>query len=140
MPILWCGPRPCARWTDAGVADQAIEACLTDSYLGVGLAAAKSLARHRDAGAVDALIDFAFRNDGTYRRDIGKLLGRFAPEPGAQRLIEILHDDRFRRDWLVGDRCAGRGAEPAAGPHPNPPSRLIPIRACPAQETERTAK
>lgn len=84
-----------------GVADDAVVALLKDSYLGVGIAAAASIARHRGDEAVVPLVDFAFQNDGVYRRDIGKLLGTYAPEAGVKRLLEVLGDDAHRRNWLV---------------------------------------
>lgn len=84
-----------------GIADEQIEHCLSDGYLGVGIAAAKALARNRGAGAVDALVAFAFLNDGTYRRDIGQLLGTYARDAGIDALIKVLQDTSLRRDWLV---------------------------------------
>lgn len=84
-----------------GVADDAVVALLNDKYLGVGIAAATSIARHRGDEAVVPLVDYAFLNDGVYRRDIGKLLGTYAPEAGVKRLLEVLDDDAHRRNWLV---------------------------------------
>jgi|LGOV01.1.fsa_nt_gb HEAT repeat protein len=84
-----------------GVADDAVVALLKDKYLGVGIAAAASIARHRGDDAVVPLVDYAFQNDGVYRRDIGKLLGTYAPEAGVKRLLEVLDDDEYRRNWLV---------------------------------------
>ena len=83
------------------IADDAVVALLKDSYLGVGIAAAASIARHRGDEAVVPLVDFAFQNDGVYRRDIGQLLGTYAPEAGVKRLLEVLGDDAHRRNWLV---------------------------------------
>ena len=82
-------------------ADARIEACLGDDYIGVGIAAATCLARNMGDGAVDALVAFAFRNDGTHRQDVGRLLGTYAPDAGARRLIEVLGDESYRRNWLV---------------------------------------
>lgn len=84
-----------------GVADDAVVACLKDSYLGVGIAAAASIARHRGDDAVAPLVEFAFENDGVYRRDIGKLLGTYARDEGVKRLLEVLGDEEYRRNWLV---------------------------------------
>ena len=84
-----------------GVADEAVIACLKDKYLGVGIAAAASIARYRGDEAVEELVAFAFDNDGTYRRDIGKMLGTYAPEAGVKHLLEILANDEHRRSWLV---------------------------------------
>ena len=84
-----------------GVADDAVVELLKDKYLGVGIAAAASIARHRGDESVVPLVDFAFQNDGVYRRDIGKLLGTYAPEAGVKRLLEVLDDDAHRRNWLV---------------------------------------
>lgn len=84
-----------------GVADEQVERCLKDGYLGVGIAAATSLARNRGEEAVDALVAFAFDNDGTYRHDIGRMLGEYASDAGARRLIEILGDESYKRNWLV---------------------------------------
>jgi HEAT repeat protein len=84
-----------------GIADKDVENCLNDDYLGVGITAANSLARLRGEDAVDALITFAFRNDGTYRRDIGQLLALHAREAGLRRLTEVLRDDAYVRQRLV---------------------------------------
>lgn len=84
-----------------GFAGADVEAALNDGYVGVGLAAARSLARNRGAEVVDALIEFAFRHDGTYRRDIGQLLGTYAGEAGIERLIDLLQDDAHLRERLV---------------------------------------
>ena len=84
-----------------GVADDAVVACLKDSYLGVGIAAAASIARNLGDDAVAPLVEFAFENDGIYRRDIGKLLGTYAPDAGVKRLLEVLGDEEYRRNWLV---------------------------------------
>ena len=84
-----------------GIADDAVVACLKDKYLGVGIAAAASIAQHRGDEAVTPLVDFAFQNDGIYRRDIGKLLGTYAREAGVKRLLEVLEDEEHRRNWLV---------------------------------------
>ncbi len=83
------------------VADDAVMAALKDSYLGVAVAAAASLARLRGEEAVDALVDFALDHDGSYRRDVGKLLGLYAPEAGVKRLIGVLKDESLKRSWLV---------------------------------------
>ncbi len=84
-----------------GIADEAMFAALDDSYLGVQFAAAKALARLKGADAVDALVAFAFTRDGTNRREIGQLLGRYAPEVGAERLLDTLEDSDLRTSWLV---------------------------------------
>lgn len=85
-----------------GIADQDVEHCLGDSYPGVGIAASVSLARNRGDQAVDALISFALAHDGTYRRDIGRLLASHARESGLGRLIALLENEEQRRNWLVG--------------------------------------
>jgi len=41
------------------------------------------------------------RNDGTYRRDIGRLLGQYAPVSGAVELLELLNDEDRKAMWLV---------------------------------------
>jgi len=74
---------------------------LEDEYLGVGIAAARALARLYGDASVDALVLFAVSHDGTYRRDIGKLLGEFAPQAGAARLLELLSDESQKARWLV---------------------------------------
>ncbi len=74
---------------------------LDDDYLGVGIAAARALARLYGDASVDALVLFAVSHDGTYRRDIGKLLGEFAPKAGAARLLELLSDESQKARWLV---------------------------------------
>jgi HEAT repeat protein len=82
------------------VADGLIES-LNDKYLGVGIAAARSLARQYGNDAVDSLVLFAVENDGTYRRDIGNLLAMYAPEAGAEKLLEMLSDESLKPRWLV---------------------------------------
>jgi len=72
-----------------------------DEYLGVGIAAARALARLYGDASVDALVLFAVTHDGTYRRDIGRLLGEFAPDAGAARLLELLSDESQKARWLV---------------------------------------
>ena len=74
---------------------------LEDEYLGVGIAAARALARLYGDASVDALVLFAVTHDGTYRRDIGRLLGEFAPDAGAARLLELLSDESQKARWLV---------------------------------------
>lgn len=74
---------------------------LNDNYQGVGIAAARALARLYGDDSADALVLFAVTNDGTYRRDIGKLLGQYAPEAGAARLLELLADEAQKARWLV---------------------------------------
>ncbi len=74
---------------------------LNDSYMGVGIAAARALARQYGDTAVDALVVFASENDGTYRRDIGKLLGQYAPVAGYKRLLKMLGDETQKTRWLV---------------------------------------
>jgi len=83
------------------VANDTVRAALADSYLGAGIAAARALARISGDGAVDALVGFAARNDGIYRRDIGRLLGQYAPDQGAARLLELLEDETRKAEWLV---------------------------------------
>ena len=84
-----------------GVADDRTLACLKDDYSGVRLAAASALARHRGPAAVDPLVEFAFADDGTYRREVGRLLGAFAREPATRALLRILGEERHKRRWLV---------------------------------------
>lgn len=84
-----------------GVADASVIACLKDKYLGVGIAAATAIAKNCGADCVNDLVDFAMTNDGTYRRDIGILLGTHAREAGMVRLIEVLEDENHKRNWLV---------------------------------------
>ncbi|MBV1865754.1 MAG: HEAT repeat domain-containing protein [Rhodobacteraceae bacterium] len=84
-----------------GVAGPEITAALEDQYLGVGIAAARALARLQGDAAVDALVNFAVQHDGIYRRDIGKLLGEYAPRKGAARLIDLLNNEDYKDKWLV---------------------------------------
>jgi len=74
---------------------------LDDDYLGVGIAAARALARLYGDASVDALVLFAVSHDGTYRRDIGKLLGEYAPDAGAARLLKLLSNEGEKARWLV---------------------------------------
>jgi len=74
---------------------------LDDEYLGVGIAAARALARLYGDASVDALVLFAVSHDGTYRRDIGKLLGEYAPDAGAARLLDMLANEGEKARWLV---------------------------------------
>jgi HEAT repeat protein len=83
------------------VADDRILACLKDEYSGVRLAAASALARHRGPGVVGPLVEFAFADDGMYRREAGRLLGAFAREPAAGKFLGILDDNSLKRHWLV---------------------------------------
>jgi HEAT repeat protein len=84
-----------------GVADDRILACLKDENSGVRLAAATSLARHRGPELASPLVEFAFRDDGMYCRDVGRILGAFARKPAARILLGILGDDSHKRHWLV---------------------------------------
>jgi HEAT repeat protein len=74
---------------------------LDDPYEGVSIAAARALARLYGVDAVDALVLFSLTNDGTFRREIGQLLGRYAPDAGAARLLDVLADDDQKARWLV---------------------------------------
>ncbi|HHL21547.1 MAG TPA: hypothetical protein ENJ52_08450, partial [Aliiroseovarius sp.] len=78
-----------------------LRAALNDDYLGVAITAARALARAEGDGAVDDLVEFATRNDGTYRFDIGRLLARYAPVTGAARLLDLLNDETRKAQWLV---------------------------------------
>lgn len=84
-----------------GIADERTERCLKDKYVGVAIAASQAVARHRGEDGVNALVEFAFEHDGTYRRDVGRLLATYAPEAGVRRLLEVLQDNDNRRNWLV---------------------------------------
>ncbi len=84
-----------------GIGKDDLTAALKDPYLGVGIAAARALARLKGAEAVDDLITFAVANDGTYRREIGRLLGQYAPTAGAEGLLAMLADDTRKTQWLV---------------------------------------
>lgn len=83
------------------VAGEAVRKALWDKYLGVGIAAARALARIEGDKAVDVLVNFAVQHDGTYRRDIGRLLGQYAPLQGAKRLLDLLNDENKKTYWLV---------------------------------------
>lgn len=83
------------------LAGEALINALNDDYQGVGIAAARALARLFGDDSADALVLFAVTNDGTYRRDIGKLLGKYAPDAGAARLLELLTDEDQKARWLV---------------------------------------
>jgi HEAT repeat protein len=84
-----------------GIADADIENCLNDGYVGVRIAAATSLAQLRGSDVVEMLIRFSFGNDGSFRRDIGRLLGTHAREAALLRLTEFLQDDAYLRQRLV---------------------------------------
>ena len=79
----------------------ALETALRDEYLGVGIAAARALARISGDNAVDALVVYATRNDGIYRYDIGKLFGQYAPVKGAAALLDLLNNEDQKINWLV---------------------------------------
>lgn len=83
------------------IAGPAMEKALNDKYIGVGIAAARALARINGDDAVDALVKFAVQNDGIYRYDIGKLLGQSAPIKGAAQLLALLKDEEQKINWLV---------------------------------------
>ncbi len=74
---------------------------LRDPYLGVAIATARALAELKGDAAVDDLVMFAMANDGTYRRDIGKLLGQYAPTAGAEALLAVLNNESLKAKWLV---------------------------------------
>jgi len=83
------------------MATEALINALNDDYQGVGIAAARALARLFGDDSAEALVLFAVTNDGIYRRDIGKLLGQYAPDAGAARLLELLNDEAQKARWLV---------------------------------------
>ena len=83
------------------VAGPEVLAALNDNYLGTSIAAARALARLGGDEAVDALVAFAQENDGTHRREIGRLFGEFAPEKGAAALLDLLNDEDRKAQWLV---------------------------------------
>jgi HEAT repeat protein len=83
------------------VADDVLYTALHDDYLGAGIVAAGALARITGDKAAAALVEFASRNDGIYRREIGRLLGQYAPQEGAARLLDLLEDQTRRIEWLV---------------------------------------
>lgn len=83
------------------IADRQIEQCLEDDYPGVCLEAATSLIRTRGEEAAGPLAAFAFRHNGTYRQEIGRLLGAHAPRGGTEALLAVLQDEGMRRSWLV---------------------------------------
>jgi len=84
-----------------GVADEVAIAALSDPYIGMGIAAARALARHRGDAVVNDLVTFAGTHDGTYRRDIGRLFGQYAPKAGAAALLNMLNDETKKTLWLV---------------------------------------
>lgn len=59
------------------------------------------LARISGDDAVDVLVEFAVRNDGIYRRDIGRLLTQYAPTKGAAGFLDMLNDDDRKAPWQV---------------------------------------
>ena len=83
------------------IIDAALIDALHDEYPGVGIAAARALARMYGDDAVDALVLFSVANDGTYRHEIGRLLGKYAADAGAARLLELLSDESQKARWLV---------------------------------------
>ena len=83
------------------LATETLVNALNDEYQGVGIAAARALARLYGDDSAEALVLFAVTNDGTYRRDIGQLLGQYAPDAGAARLLELLADEDQKARWLV---------------------------------------
>ncbi len=84
-----------------GVMSEALKEMLWDKYMGVGIATARAMARLLGPQAVDPLVNFAVRHDGTYRSDIGKLLAEYAPDCGMERLLVLLNDEKHRAHWLV---------------------------------------
>lgn len=84
-----------------GVTSDALQEMLWDKYMGVGIAAARAMARLMGPDAVDPLVNFAVYHDGTYRNDIGKLLAEFAPDRGMERLLVLLDDEKHKPHWLV---------------------------------------
>ena len=84
-----------------GIADRQVEQCLEDDYPGVCLEAATSLIRNRGEEAAGPLAAFAFRHNGTYRHEIGRMLGAHAPRGGTEAMLAVLQDEEMRRSWLV---------------------------------------
>jgi HEAT repeat protein len=84
-----------------GVMSEALKEMLWDKYMGAGIATARAMARLMGPDAVDPLVNFAVRHDGTYRSDIGKLLAEYAPDRGMERLLVLLDDEKHRAHWLV---------------------------------------
>ncbi len=84
-----------------GAADDVTIAALSDPYIGVGIAAARALAKNKCAEAIDELVIFAGTHDGTYRRDIGRMFGEYAPDAGAEGLLKMLSDEAQKTYWLV---------------------------------------
>lgn len=84
-----------------------VEALLKDGYPGIRLAAATALAHAQGADVVDALVEFAFADDGMYRHEVGKLLRDIAPQDGAARFLDVLADESRRREWLVAIDALG---------------------------------
>lgn len=82
-------------------APEALKAALSDSYPGVAQAAARTLARHQGAGAVEDLVRFACMHDGTYRRDVARWLAETAPVEAMQGFVDLLRDESQKRNWLV---------------------------------------
>jgi HEAT repeat protein len=68
---------------------------------------------------VDPLVEFAFADDGTYRREVGRLLGAFAREPATRALLRILGEERHKRRWLVAIDALGEMFQ-----RPEPPEEL----------------
>ena len=84
-----------------GIASQTVFDALKDPYLGASIAAARSIARLKGDDGVDMLVEFAVSNDGIYRRDIGRLFGKYAPVKGVAALLGLLSDESRKNQWLV---------------------------------------
>jgi HEAT repeat protein len=109
-----------------GVADEVTIAALSDPYIGVGIAAARALAQQKCAEVASELVIFASTHDGTYRRDIGQLFGKYAPEAGAQSLLELLADEDKKGLWLVAiDALAELYLTQDKQPDISPEARLV---------------
>jgi HEAT repeat protein len=105
--------------------DPVVTDALSDPYLGTGIAAARALARISCDTAVGDLIEFATRNDGIYRRDIGRLLGEYAPQKGAARLLDLLSNEDRKQVWLVAIDALAELFQTQSANQPTDQTRLV---------------
>ncbi len=107
-----------------GEVDQDVAALLRDNYPGIRLATAAAVARAHGTNAVDALIDFAFADDGMYRREAAQLLRDVSPDQATRRFLDVLADESRRREWLVAIDALGELAAPSGAPFGAPETQV----------------
>jgi len=84
-----------------GEVDERIADLVRNEDSGVRLAASEALAAHGGDMAINGLVEFAFRNEGMYRREAGKLLRAVNGDQASEKLLALLQDEEQKRYWQV---------------------------------------